>query len=304
MPIHLLPAPEVRPAALSRRDALRRLALGGAALGLGRAAAARPPSDPRGWYALVSDTHIAADPTARSRGQTMAENLRAVIADILAQDDPPRGVVINGDLALAEGQSGDYRTLLTLIEPLRAARLPIHLALGNHDDRDHVREVLGALVPPETAVVAKHISEVEGPDSRFVILDSLDQVNVTPGTLGAAQRAWLARSLDARPETATILLVHHNLDTTRGTGLSDTAALLEIIRPRRQVKAVIYGHTHVWDVQTDAHGLQRINLPAVGYPFAADQPLGWCRFWPSRDAGDLTLRTIGGDHSRDTPLLT
>jgi Icc protein len=300
MPIHLLPTPEGRDAAApSRRDFLAGLALGGASLALGRPAPAASRRDETGWYALVADTHIAADPAARTRGQTMADNLRAVVADILvlAREDAPRGVFIDGDLALKQGQPGDYRTFLTLIEPLRRAGLPIHLALGNHDDRDSFREILGALAPPETAVVARHVSIVQGPGARFVVLDSLDRPDVTPGVLGEAQRAWLARQLDDRPDATTILLVHHNLDAASRSALTDTEALLEVIRPRRQVKAVVFGHTHVWDARDDA-GLHLINLPAVGYPFAANQPIGWCQFRPSPEGGELTLRTIGGDRAR------
>lgn len=310
MPIHLLPGA----APPTRRDFL---ALGGASL-LGVAGTAPGKNEPNvgnvpgakqsqfdgdaparnkaDWYAWAADTHIAADAKAIIRNQNMAQNLRAVAADILGQPDAPRGVFIDGDLALKNGQAGDYRTLLDLTEPLRAAKLPLHLALGNHDDRAHFRQVLAAEPPLDADVLDKHASIVEGPGPRFIVLDSLDKVDVTPGLLGDRQRAWLARTLDAEPETPTILFVHHNLSHHDGA-LTDTEALLKLIRPRRQVKAVVYGHSHRWERAED-EGLHLINLPAVGYPFAADQPIGWCKFSPTDVGAELELKSIRSDRSK------
>jgi 3',5'-cyclic AMP phosphodiesterase CpdA len=230
----------------------------------------------------------------------MADNLRAVVADILAADSPPQGVLIDGDLALNDGQPGDYRTLIALLEPIRKAKLPLHLALGNHDDRDHFRDVLRDLIPAGSQVVDKQVGLVQGPRPapRFVVLDSLDRVNVTPGKLGPNQLDWLARRLDAVPNDPTLVFVHHNLSREGQTALTDTGALLDVLGPRKQVKAVIFGHTHVWDVRED-DGLYWINLPAVAYPFAAGQPLGWCRFRPVPDGGELELRCVGGDRRND-----
>ncbi len=293
MPLQLLPTGP--PSQANRREFLAGLALGGAALTMGAAPETAPKDGD--WYALVSDTHIAADPAARHLGQVMADNLRAVTAEILAADTPPRGVFIDGDLALLDGQTGDYRTLLALLGPLLRARLPLHLALGNHDDRSRVRDVLRELVPAETRVVDKQVAVIDRPGMRFVVLDSLDKVNVTPGLLGRGQLDWLARDLDDHAEGPTLILVHHNPAGPK-PGLIDTEALLEAVRPRRQVKGVVFGHTHVWDVR-EQDGLYLINLPAVAYPFAKTQPLGWCRFRTGPDGGDLELRCVGGDRRLD-----
>ena len=223
MPIQVLPN-EPRP---SRREFLAGLAAGAAALAAGRSSRPTPARDD--WFALVSDTHIGADPAARLRGQVMGDNLRSVVADIMAADGPPLGVVIDGDLALLDGQEGDYRTLVTLLEPLRAAKVPLHLALGNHDDRAHFRDALRDLVPGGSSVADKEVAVVDGPGVRFVILDSLDRVNGTPGKLGAAQLEWLAGALDARPKDPTMVFVHHNLSNESKTALTDTAPLLNVL---------------------------------------------------------------------------
>lgn len=305
MPLQILPADapsmwtsrsedESRLARPSRREFLAALAAGGASLALGQSVQSTAAESPNDWYALVSDIHIAADPSTRLRGQVMADNLRAVVSEILAADAAPRAVLVDGDLALQQGRPDDYRTVVSLLEPLRKARLPIHLGLGNHDSRTNFRAVLQGVVPLESQVVDKQAATVDADGLRFVVLDSLDKVNSTPGHLGTEQIDWLAKTLDAKPETATLLFVHHNTWPLNTPGLTDTEELLKVIRPRRQVKGIIYGHTHVWNVRQD-DGLYLINLPAVAYPFAPSEPLGWCRFRPEPGGGQLELRCIGGN---------
>jgi 3',5'-cyclic AMP phosphodiesterase CpdA len=305
MPLQILPADapsmgnnpsedESRLVRPSRREFLAALAAGGASLALGRSAQSAAAESPNGWYALVSDIHIAADPSTRLRGEVMADNLRTVVSEILAAESSPRAVLFDGDLALQQGRPDDYRTVVSLLEPLRKARLPIHLGLGNHDSRTNFRAVLQGVVPLESQVVDKQAATVDTDALRFVVLDSLDKVNSTPGHLGAEQIDWLAKSLDAKPETPTLLFVHHNTWPLNMPGLTDTEELLKVIRPRRQVKGIIYGHTHVWNVRQD-DGLYLINLPAVAYSFAPKEPLGWCRFRPEPGGGQLELRCIGGN---------
>ena len=99
---------ELRPElVLSRRRALAALAVGGAAITGGCGHSAGSHGHAAGWYALLSDPHIAADPAERLRGESMADNLRAVASDILHASDAPRGVLINGDLAFKIGQPAD-----------------------------------------------------------------------------------------------------------------------------------------------------------------------------------------------------
>lgn len=288
MPIDLAPGP-----ALSRRRMLAAgLAIGGATALLPRRRNAGSDGHASGWYALLSDPHIAAEPAQRLRGECMADNLRAVAADILRADDPPRGVIVGGDLAFKTGERGDYRTALGLLDPLRRERLPIRLALGNHDDRANLRAALGQ------GQVDKVTSVVEGAGIRFVILDSQDGVNVTAGRLGAAQLDWLARDLDSHPAIPSVVVVHHHLDARMKSALSDTEPLLAALRPRRQVKAIVFGHTHLWG-RCEVDGLHLINLPAVGYAFGSRPPLGWVVLRPEPDGAEIELRCIGGNRRED-----
>ena len=256
MPFHLR-SPDVR---LSRRDFLAGLALGGATLALAEPAA----GDEEGpWFALVSDTHIPADRGQKAFGQVPAENLRIVVADILSRPRRPEGVLINGDLALKDGKPGDYAAFLTLLEPLRRAGVPIHLTLGNHDDRGHFRQAIRGLIPADSAVEEKHAGAFEVLGRRFLLLDSLDKVDKVPGRLGEAQLAWLAHELDAHKDVPTVVFVHHPPHSgtrwKRHDALLDGDALLDVVEPRPWVESLVFGHTHRWS-QTTEYGLELVNL--------------------------------------------
>jgi predicted phosphodiesterase len=127
------------------------------------------------------------------------------------------------------------------------------------------------------------------------MLDSLDVTNKTPGVLGEEQRTWLSKALDARTDKPALVMVHHDPMLVEGkkTGLLDTAELMEILKPRRHVKAMIYGHTHTWRM-TELEGIHLVNLPAVAYPFNKAEVTGWV---------DCTLHPDGMSlemHAHDT----
>jgi 3',5'-cyclic-AMP phosphodiesterase len=246
---------------------------------------APPPSSEQTW-ALISDTHIGATVKARARGSCMAANLRKVIRDVV--DVRPDQVLFNGDVAQASGESADYATFSTLIAPLRTAGFPVHLALGNHDHRGRFCDSLH--VAGDSTCPEKSVSAMVAGGVRWLLLDSLGAGNGIQGSLGAAQREWLTRQLDDRPASATIVCVHHNPDIPL-VGLTDAREFLGIVRPRRQVKLVMFGHTHQYRLwQTD--GLHFLNLPAAGYRFKPGSSLGWIRATTTISGIKLTFRGI------------
>jgi 3',5'-cyclic AMP phosphodiesterase CpdA len=121
---------------------------------------------------------------------------------------------------------------------------------------------------------------------------------MTPGVLGEKQRQWLIEALDARKDRPAIVVCHHNPQfevVGKASGLVDTAELFAALVPRKQVKAVVFGHTHHWDVQ-QRDGIHLINLPPVGYIFRAGDPAGWVDVRLAEKGATLELRSLDPAH--------
>ena len=283
---------------LSRREFLQRTALAGAALALA-------PSAHAGWFgksrdkhtfALLSDTHVAADAAFVSRKHNMADNLAAVVREVAALKQKPAHVIVNGDLALKVGLPGDYATFARLVTPLRSLA-PLHLNLGNHDQRDNFWQAFPTEAAAPRRVHDRQLAVVATPRANLFLLDSLDTTDSTPGELGVAQLAWLDRELAARREKPAVILGHHNLQRAGlVAGMKDSAALAETFSRHPNVKAFVFGHTHNWEITRHDSGVHLVNLPPVGYPFKEGQPTGWVRATLARDGMELELRSLDPAH--------
>lgn len=250
--------------------------------------------------ALLSDTHLPANAAEVYRGFSPVDNLAKVLTQVLATADSSAvalakvdGMLVGGDLARLKGLPEDYARLHEMLAPVMA-KMPTGLILGNHDNRANFRRAFPAPSGAAPALADKHTATREAGGLRFVLLDSLLATDVTPGQLGSAQRTWLASQLAAAP-TPTVILVHHTLGGNDGE-LMDAERLFDVLRPHRHVKAIMYGHSHKYEV-IQREGLQLINLPAVGYNFGDGEPVGWVDSVWTDEGVDLTLRSVGGNQA-------
>jgi Icc protein len=293
MPIYLPP--------LSRRKFLRRSFGAAAALGFAPGCATLRRRENPQSIALLSDIHISADRTRVARSINMTDHLKAVTAEVTSLPQRPGTVFINGDLAFDQGESADYEALLGLLSPLREAGMPLHLNLGNHDNREHFWTVLNRWKTVPAKLPGRQAAIVRRDDANWFLLDSLIKTKTTPGQLGDAQRAWLARALDANAGKPAIVMVHHQCGDLApgqtGGGLEDGAELMTLLRQRPHVKAYFWGHTHRWRVTQDESGLHLVNLPAVAYVFQQDQPNGWVHATMRKDGMRLELRCLAHAHA-------
>jgi len=68
----------------------------------------------------------------------MYDHLTQVCGEVVALDPKPTAAIINGDCAYLHGEIADYQTLLKPLATLRERGLPLHLTMGNHDNREHL----------------------------------------------------------------------------------------------------------------------------------------------------------------------
>lgn len=246
-------------------------------------------------WALLSDIHIPADPSDEYRGFRPHDNLKKTVPAVVSAK--PEGVLICGDLARLLGQPADYAQAKTLLEPL-TSNAPLGLLLGNHDNRKSFLEAFGPAQQGVQKVQGRHVVVIESGPVRLVLLDSLLETNVTPGLLGKAQRTWLQTFLAKADSRPTLIFVHHTLDDNDGS-LTDVDRLFAIVRGHRQVKAIVYGHSHRYAFDKLDDGLHLINLPAVGYNFNDGEPVGWVDSRLSAEGGEFTLHAFAGNRERD-----
>ena len=284
------------PFVIDRRSFLKQsLMATGAFSGLGAPVLRGAPDTDAVHWALLSDTHIAADPSDTFRGFKPHENLTKVVGQLKASHFD--AIVINGDLARAEGKPIDYVRFADFVDPL-AEQATLVITLGNHDDRKNARSALTKISGEPQPVEQKFVTVLDTTPLRFVFLDSLLVTNIGAGQLGKSQREWLAASLGQNSSKPTIVFVHHNPDAEWDYGLVDADRLLAILKAQRQVKALVFGHTHTYrHTQTD--GLHLVNLPAVGYNFADGEVIGWLDANFSVKGAELKLHAIGGDLKND-----
>ncbi|MEM6856128.1 MAG: metallophosphoesterase [Planctomycetota bacterium] len=284
---------------MRRRDVIK----GGAAVAAGLAltgpatrAKAEPQDSDEPWVALLSDTHIDADPGRQVRGVNMAENLSAVIKRLHAAESKPQGILINGDIARDEGRNGDYAVLNRRLEALQNLRPHTHVVPGNHDHRGNMIDA-GLFHADEGAVENKSCRRLSFGGADWYLLDSLRYVDEVAGSLGSEQIDWLAAQLDAAPaDRPAMVLTHHQPEDPQdpdddGFGLADGAALLDMLRERKQVKAIFHGHRHAWAVR-ETHGIHIVGLPATSYVFAEGETAGYVEARVRPDHLQLTRRCV------------
>ena len=246
--------------------------------------------------ALISDIHV----SGGFFSGAMGKHLSLAAQQVLTLPNMPQKILVAGDCAHLSGNKEDYREYVRGIKPLLDAGLPIHMTLGNHDDRDHFWDALPAKDSGANIKLQRQAMVVPSPHANWFLLDSLDKTNADGGELGNDQLAWLAAELDARADKPALLMLHHDpVRNGKKGSLADSEQLLDIVRNRRQVKALFFGHTHVWDVAQDKSGIHLINLPATGYTLWGKSFLGWtsCRVYG--DSAFLETHTLDPGAAQD-----
>jgi 3',5'-cyclic AMP phosphodiesterase CpdA len=256
----------------------------------------------RDHWVFLSDTHLPGDSAKGEHGYNPVQNFAEVREAVLKLDHKPQGVVITGDVAYLQGKPEDYRQVAAQFAPYAQKGVPVHIAFGNHDNIDNFYAVFSEWKKEASPVVNKHITVLETPNVNLFLLDSL-YITGASGFLGLEQLTWLRNELNARKDKPALLFAHHNLDNNAGT-LMDREEFWNVIKSVPQVKAYIYGHTHVYR-QAVRDNVHMINLPALGWEFqSGQQPLGWSDVEISDKGIQLTLHTISSAHANNGDVRT
>lgn len=302
MPINLAPQ--------TRRQFLARIAAtAGYCAGVRSSSAAKPAGE---LVALIADTHLSGEPKKERAGQKLLPNFRRVREEILAFPVPPSRVLLNGDCAFLFGEEADYQLFLDNARPILDAGLPIHISMGNHDDRDQFWKLVAPEGRKASGVADKYAVVVESPQVNWFLIDSLERIMATPGSLGEIQLDWLDHELGSRSDKPAFILCHHNFNFYHvkphakiivdcadhrlpAPGLTDGKRLLDVLAAHSHVSAFFCGHTHQWNV-VDWNGIRLVNLPSAAYPFRIADAIGWVACRTYADRAELELRSLDPAH--------
>ena len=232
---------------------------------------------PRPGFSFVhlTDPHLIAgggwhDPADGWTYDTNA-SLRRVIDAINGLERRPAFAVVSGDLVSPDLQdttrawrSEEYEPSYRLLRRLLLALpCPVHLTLGNHDDRTAFHRVFEDGKPDDRA----WYYAFDHQSWRFVVLETL-LPGSSAGRLDPEQLAWLRADLAAHRDRPTLVFLHHppwpvGLDWIDAIRLENGEELEAAIRAEPAVRWIVSGHVHV-DAVVQRRGLTLITTPSTG----------------------------------------
>lgn len=214
----------------------------------------------------LTDLHITAEAEGRVRGIETAPRLAAVVDSVAALSPQPAMAVITGDFSVG-GSPAAYRRAAALLAPLR---IPVRAALGNHDDPETFRTIMG----PLGFVGGGEPCQVLGVGGWRILLLNSKWAGVKEGFLGSDQRLRLREEFERDRQSPTLIFMHHHvvplgLPWVDRDNLRDWHEFLTMLGAAGNVRAVFSGHAH----QARHHtwgGIPFYVTPSTGYQFAQD----------------------------------
>jgi 3',5'-cyclic AMP phosphodiesterase CpdA len=202
---------------------------------------ARRPSIDGILVAQVTDLHIGFD--RDNPHELNVRRLNMVIDQLNGMRQKPSLLLVTGDLVEWSEDVDTYRHMVSLIGRWEG---PVIWAIGNHDSREHFRAVLPNVPTDENGFIQY---EVDHGGLRWIVLDTLDSGR-HGGMICEKRAAWLKKRLRERKDIPTIIVLHHppvdtGIDWMSALGCEAWVQRLEeVVRPAKQVVAMIAGHVH------------------------------------------------------------
>lgn len=207
----------------------------------------------------ITDSHLFADPAGVLLGLPTDESLRAVVAQVCAEQSGVDLILATGDIS-QDASEVSYQRFSELVAPIRA---PMRWLPGNHDDA-RVQRACSAGQDWMQAVT-------DLPGWRIVLLDSAVPGKVH-GYLEPGQLALLEQALGTAGERHVLVCLHHHpvptgsawLDTI---GLRNADDLFAVLDRYPVVRGLLWGHIHQ-EVDSVRKGVRLLATPSTCIQFA------------------------------------
>ena len=148
--------------------------------------------------AQLTDLHIGFD--LENPDELNFHRVAAAIDYVKGLSVVPDRLFLTGDLT-DHGDVASYERLKGLVD---GCGFPVHLCVGNHDDRAAMKQVFPDL-PVEDGFVQYVIDE---PEVRIIVLDTLDPGH-HGGAFGHRRAGWLKARLAEVPGKPVLIVLHH-----------------------------------------------------------------------------------------------
>ncbi len=218
--------------------------------------------------AQITDTHVKAGGVLAFGRVDTVKFLQLNIIHINALRPVVDVVLVTGDMT----DGGSVEEFSVLRKELDKLQMPYFVVPGNHDHRDHLREVF---------YDHSYLSDchefiqyaIEDFSFRFVGVDTL--VSGKPhGNLEAAKLKWLDQCLSEVPDKPTFIFQHHppfktGMRHIDGLALQNGAEEMDLLGRHNQVKHVACGHVHR-ATETVMNGIGVSIAPNAAHAFSLD----------------------------------
>lgn len=247
-------------------------------------------------FVVMSDLHVM-PPGELSMTLDTGARLEQAVDAVIDRYGDADFCILAGDLADL-GQPEAYEHLKAIIARMP---IPVHITLGNHDNRPAFLDVFGAAhAHAETGKVDKVI-DIKG--YRIIVLDSSEPGRVD-GVLEESQIAWLHARLAEATDRPVIVVLHHNANALHirsdDIRMLEPSAFIAALKTHPDIRQVIAGHVHVTSTAM-WQGLPFTTLAGGHYSvsFNVDQPEAPIR----RIDGPGQMAVVIGTPDRTTVLF-
>lgn len=258
--------------------------------------------------AQISDPHVTTEGTAIRSMVDTPQRLVDALTTCAQLPRVPDAILLTGDL-VNDATAEEY-TLLA--DALDAAPCPVYPIPGNHDDATLLRATFAAhaccpIDLPDAAGPFHYA--VDDHTVRLVGFDVTDPGNHS-GLVTPDGAAWLDTTLGARPDTPTMVFMHHVPYATGSwwfdyNGVAGGDLLREVLARHEQVVRVVSGHVHR-ATSTQWGRLTLSSAPSTGYlsgtgvgdgpPIIIDQRAPVQLFWWTGDGIVASESDLPGAH--------
>lgn len=214
----------------------------------------------------LTDTHLV-PPGQLLYGSDPQRRLQAAVRSMAAEHADAAFCIVTGDLA----HLGEPLAYAALQDALTSLPMPVHLMIGNHDDRAAFCRQFPAAPLDEAGFVQQALPFAQG---LLLMLDT-HEPGVSHGVYCPSRCHWLAGRLRDSGDAPVWIAMHHppfdvGLPSMDAIGLRDAAAFAEVLAPHRpRVRHLFFGHVHR-PISGSWRGVPFSTLRATNHQVALD----------------------------------